>query len=143
MSAAVNDWAKIGRELEAMVKGLSRAQQRTNIAPIIERAVEPVLTDMQANTPVRTGTLRDAENVKIVFDANGVSAKIGVTHGPDAPHAHLIEQGTKPRIRKSDGKSTGSVQGRHFIRSAADSKGPAAVEAIRSGIGELVERLAR
>lgn len=66
--------------------------------------------------------------------------RITVTVGAAAPHAHLIEFGTKPRKHKKTGKSTGAGPAKPFIRPAFDAGLGDAVTKIGAGLEEEIAK---
>lgn len=140
MATTYNNLGDMGKALQAMVAKLPRATQKQVVEPIMRDAAMPILNESKANTPVRSGELKAAQNIKVSFTSRGVDAKIGVTNGRDAPHAHLVEFGTQPRIQKKTGKSTGAVRGHHFLRNAAQSQGPTALARLSAGIRAAIDK---
>ena len=60
--------------------------------------------------------------------------RVSVTVGAAAPHAHLVEFGTKPRRQKTTGKSTGVMPANPFIRPAFDEGVQSAIVDIAAGL---------
>lgn len=90
------------------------------VAEISEKALlesgKLVAKDMKSTTAFKdkTGKLRKSINsFKSRYKDGGVIA------GAFAPHAHLIEAGTKKRVTKT-GRSTGLLQPRPFVRPALE-----------------------
>ena len=67
----------------------------------------------------------------------GVS--VTATIGPSAPHAHLVEFGTGPRQQKN-GKSTGVMPAQPFMRPAFDNNVDRAIETMKDGLAEEIDK---
>lgn len=81
------------------------------LRPVLLKAGEEVAADARALAGVsrRTGTLIDSIEVQV----EGLEVQVKAT----APHSHLVEGGTLPRIR-NDGSTTGTMPAAPFINPA-------------------------
>lgn len=116
------------RRLNRLPGNVARRHLRraySSATTLLRRAVRSLI-------PVRSGTLRSALKKKVRVRREGgygmvyVSARI-------APHAHLIEFGTKERTTKS-GAYRGRVEPVEFMRRARDAKEGAIRRALKRAI---------
>lgn len=96
----------IARKLEAIKRQLPEA-----LRPLLLKAGEEIAADARVLAEVsrRSGDLIDRIEVK----AEGFEVQVKST----APHSHLVEGGTMPRIRK-DGSTTGRMPAAPFFNPA-------------------------
>lgn len=90
------------KELDDALAQLPKSMSRSILIKALKRAAEPAMRKGQANAP--TGkTLGIVNSVGArPMRRRRFGAEIAV--GPNAPHAHLIEFGTKPRVTVIDRK---------------------------------------
>jgi hypothetical protein len=60
--------------------------------------------------------------------------------GEDAPHAHLYEFGTGPRVQASTGRATGAMPARPFLRPAWDMAQPVMLATLRREVWAEIEK---
>ena len=122
------------KELDAALAELPKATGKNVMRRVARKALEPVIKAAKPYAPVNKGKLRQSLAVSTKLskrqaalarreEAAEGKASITVYAGAAAlPHAHLMEFGTKARVQKKTGKSTGSVKPRPFMRPAWDSQ---------------------
>lgn len=137
-----------GAELQAALSSLP-AKIEKNIMRAAVRAGAAVLrAEARTNAPVATGALK--KSIRISSKAKG--GKINVTvkaGGKLAPHAYLVEYGTRPhQIKPGEAEALsvgGTVVGgvmhpgsqpKPFMRPAFDAKAQEAIEAVSAKIRE-------
>lgn len=105
------------KELNAKLEKLARKATGPEVERAIEKASKPLETEMKRTTAFQddSGFLR--RSIGTVKKGRGSGTVMQV--GAKAPHAHLVEFGTKSRTRKSGG-STGVMPKRPFMRPAYD-----------------------
>lgn len=125
-------------ELQALLKSLGTKLEKKVLKSALRKAARPVLTEIRANAPEKTGLLKKSFTVRALKTRRGVVG-VKVTTNKRAPHAHLVELGTTMRKHKS-GKGTGKVVGKGFMAAAANAKKSDVVAALSSAIKAGVER---
>lgn len=102
MSIKISGLEAIQRKFEALPKKVQRKVMREGVT----QAAKIVRAQARADVPVATGDLRKSIKVRGLQAAKGAaflnktkggsrSVKIGKTVVAEAPHAHLVEKGTK------------------------------------------------
>lgn len=137
-----------GRELDAMLRALPVKIERNILRAALRAGAAEFRTAAKANVPVDSGALRRSIKVTTGSKNGRVTARLKVG-GVLAPHAFLVEYGTKPhKIKaKKDGALTvggnlvaevdhPGARPRPFMRPAFDTKPPAAIAAVGSKIRE-------
>lgn len=83
------------RELSDELARLSEGFSREAMEKAIRSGAEPVLEKIRQNAPERTGELFSALRIGPLKRWYGGQyyMRVGVVHGPDAPHGHLVEYG--------------------------------------------------
>jgi HK97 gp10 family phage protein len=109
----------------------------------LKAAAEVVRAAVQEEAPVDSGTLRDSIIVKMkTYDKTTHVAIIGANYAK-APHAHLVEFGTAPRVTKK-GKFSGAMPANAFQRRAFErTKGKVQqilADEVRKGIAQELGR---
>ena len=106
MSRYVAGTDALSRKFAAIKNQLPEA-----LRPVLLKAGEEVAADARALAKVsrRTGSLIESIQVQV----EGLEVQVKAT----APHAHLVEGGTLPRIRM-DGSTTGTMPAAPFINPA-------------------------
>jgi hypothetical protein len=111
------------REMERALAQLPKSTARGVARRAMKKALVPVKAQAEATIQAQSaGSGRLARSMAITSKlkprqaaqvrAEGVRKDQVVMYvGSGAPHAHLIENGTQPRVHKKTGKSTGSVRG--------------------------------
>lgn len=96
--------ADLVAKLEKIGKRMGRAVQMK----ALRAGSTPVLQAFRAASPVgKTGNLKRGQTRKLKTYASGISVAIVGADYAVAPHAHLVEYGTKERYRKKFAQKTG------------------------------------
>ena len=108
------------KELDKALSEIPKAMSRDVLLKALKRAAEPALSQGEANAPM--GATLGIVNS---FGARAMKrrrygAEIAV--GPNAPHAHLIEFGTKPHVTVIENKGVLS-DGTHVYGVRVENKG--------------------
>lgn len=135
-----------GRELDAMLQSLAPKIERNILRSALRAGGNEFKDEAKANVPVKSGALR--RSIKVSTKAKGGRVTVSVKAGGKlAPHAMLIEYGTKPH--KITPKGAGGlliggnvvavvhhpgVKPHQFLRPALDSKQGEAVAAVAAQI---------
>lgn len=131
---------ELGQKLETLPAKVAKKIMR----PAIRKASKPLAAECKATAPVGpTGNLKASFKVRAMKmrgrrRKNSVGIVITSPGSGKAPHAHLVEKGTKPRRTKS-GKSTGTMPENPFMQRTAEKTFPTVVQIFTS---ELATRLA-
>lgn len=137
-----------GRELDAMLQSLPVKVERNILRAALRAGAAVFREEAKAKAPVDSGALRRSIKVSTNSKKGRVTAKLKVG-GKLAPHAHLVEYGTKPHTitaKQGGGLTVGGnvvssvdhpgARPRAFMRPAFDTKPPAAIAAVASKIRE-------
>jgi HK97 gp10 family phage protein len=137
-----------GRELDAFLQTLSVKVEKNILRAALRAGANEFKTEAQAKAPVKSGKLRRSLKVSTGSKGGRVTAKLKVG-GKMAPHAMLVEYGTKPhKIAPKNGGGLligGNVVGevnhpgaraRPFLRPSFDGKSAAAIGAVAAKIRE-------
>ena len=86
------------KELDEALKALPQIIARTVAANALKDAAEPLLEDLRTSTSFsdKTGNLRNSIGVQVLRKTRQGSFQVRI--GARAPHAHLIEYGTKAHL---------------------------------------------
>lgn len=131
-----------------MLKQLPAKIERNIMRAALRAGAAEFRAAAKANVPVESGALRRSIKVSTGSKKGRVTAKLKVG-GRLAPHAHLVEYGTKPHTitaAQGGGLTVGGnivssvdhpgARPRPFMRPAFDTKPPAAIAAVGSKIRE-------
>jgi HK97 gp10 family phage protein len=106
------------RILEDFFNSLSYTDQRKIFLAGFRRAAKPLIAAAKINVPKRTGTLMRSigsievpQEIAIIVGAK----KAGRYKGW---HGHLVENGTKERVRRKNKGSTGKMPATHFFENS-------------------------
>lgn len=130
---------ELGQQLETLPAKVAKKILR----PATRKAAKPLAAECKAAAPVGpTGNLRRSFKVRAMKirgrrKKNTVGVVITSPGQGLAPHAHLVEKGTKPRFTKK-GKATGVMPANPFMQRAAEKTFPAVVRVFET---ELATRL--
>lgn len=146
-----------GRALDDLLRTLPAKMHKNIMRSALRAGAAVILDEVKQNIPKDTGAL--ASTARISTRAKGgevsASAKVGGKYkGVDAWYAHLVEFGTRPHVIKPKTQggalqfggiqtrlvSHPGIQGRPFMRPAADTKFTEAVAAVQA---KVRERLAK
>ncbi|HNQ66117.1 MAG TPA: HK97 gp10 family phage protein [Smithellaceae bacterium] len=104
------------------------SMQKTAVRNALKKSAAPILNVAKLNVP--RGDAGNLEKSLKISTSLKASQKKGQTYdrtrvtvyvGSSAPHAHLIEFGTKDRTQKKTGRFTGRISPNPFLRNAWDS----------------------
>jgi len=131
-----------------MLKSLPAKIERNIMRAALRAGAAEFRTAAKANVPVESGALRRSIKVSTGTKNGRVTARLKVG-GKLAPHAHLVEYGTKPHTitaPQGGGLTVGGnvvssvdhpgARPHPFMRPAFDTKPPAAIAAVGSKIRE-------
>jgi HK97 gp10 family phage protein len=141
-----------GRELDAFLQTLSVKVERNILRAALRAGANEFKAEAQAKVPVLSGKLRRSLKVSTGSKNGRVTAKLKVG-GKLAPHAMLVEFGTKPHKIVPEGAG-GLLIGGHvvgavhhpgakakpFLRPAFDGKSTAAIGAVAAKIRERLTK---
>lgn len=141
-----------GRALDAALKTLPAKIERNILRSALRAGGNVFKKDMQANVPVEEGELRASVRTTTRSKKGMVYAAVKVG-GKRAPHAHLVEFGTKPhqiKAKKGGGLTVGGgvvfsvdhpgAKPHPFARPSFDAKPPAAIQAVGQKIRERLTK---
>lgn len=141
-----------GRELDAMLQSLPVKVERNILRAALRAGAAVFREEAKAKAPVDSGALRRSIKVSTNSKKGRVTAKLKVG-GKLAPHAHLVEYGTKPhqiKAKKGGGLTVGGgvvfsvdhpgAKPHPFMRPAFDAKPPAAIQAVGQKIRERLTK---
>lgn len=135
-----------GRALDDALKTLSPKIEKNIMRSALRAGVNVIKNEAKQEVPVRTGTLRKSLKVS-TRSKNGTVTAVLKADSRVAPHAHLVEFGTRPhKIKPRNGDAL--VIGGHvvadvehpgarpkpFLRPSFDSKAPQAIAAVAEQI---------
>jgi hypothetical protein len=145
--------------IETMVANYGRlpgAIARKYLKAAVRRSIKPMVSPLKAATPRgKTGNLRRSATTVVRFGKKvtrgptesfkgtaigivGFSRK-GAKKNQKGDHSVLVEQGSKPRRRKS-GASTGTMPPRHMLRETLASKKSSVLSQLESEMAVSLER---
>ncbi|MFY1710442.1 hypothetical protein J3366_03020 [Tritonibacter mobilis] len=114
----------IERALAALPRGTAKGVMRR----AMKKSLKPVAQMAEAASPFAIAvtaklTARQAREARGDRGRSKVVLYVGPVEpdGADAPHAHLYEFGTGPRVQSSTGRATGAMPARPFLRPAWDA----------------------
>lgn len=111
------------------------------ILKTLRKAAKPIVAEAKSRAPRDKGDLiRSIGVINGRGQGKGQSVYVGPRRGGSFKGyaGHLVEYGTGPRTMK-DGGSSGSMPAQPFMRPAADSKTPLAIESIKLDLKTLIE----
>lgn len=122
--------------LDRKLKKLVERATGSQVEKALLKAAQPLEDEMKRTTAFSdvTGNLRGSIGTKKRKRAPDPE----VTVGAKAPHAHLVEFGTRLRRHKS-GKSTGVMRKRPFMRPAYDKSKREIVDVFRRELKKLTD----
>lgn len=141
-------------DIERALASLARGTAKGVMRRAMKKSLKPVAQAAQATSPFTIAvtsklTARQSREARGDRGRSKVVLYVGPVqpNGDDAPHAHLYEFGTGPRVQTSTGRSTGAVSARPFLRPAWDTAKPEMLETLRrevwAEIDKTVERARR
>jgi len=140
------------KELNDALEELPKSLRKTPLRNTLKKATKPVYDRALDEIPVESGYLKEHMVVSPRLKASQrrktrrFKDEVEVFVGNNAPHAHLIEFGTKERFRKSGG-STGQMTPNPFMTRAWDASKHDCLQIIikelRTEIAKAAERLRR
>ncbi|MDE4142328.1 HK97-gp10 family putative phage morphogenesis protein [Phaeobacter gallaeciensis] len=140
----------IERALGQLARGTAKGVQRR----AMKKALQPVATMADALSPftVKVTSKLTARQAREARSDRGRS-KVVLYVGPvqpddsDAPHGHLYEFGTGPRVQETTGRFVGAMPARPFMRPAWDANKAQMLETLKretwAEIEKTVERARR
>lgn len=137
-----------GRELDAFMQQLSIKVERNILRAALRAGANVIKETAKSNVPVKTGALRKSLQVTTGSKGSTVTARLKAS-GKVAPHAVLVEFGTRPhkiKPRRAGGLTVGGhvvaevdhpgSRPKPFLRPAFDGKSGAAIAAVGAKIRE-------
>lgn len=105
--------------LEDFFEGLSNLDQRRIFLASFRKAARPLVSAAKSNSPVNTGNLSRSFGTLAVPGEIAIIVGAKKGGGYKGWHAHLVENGTVARFRKTKGNApTGRIRGTHFFEEA-------------------------
>jgi len=149
---ADEEFIRGGRELGQFLQGLPVKVEKNILRAALRAGVNEFKAEIKQNVPVDSGALRSSVKVSVKSKRGTVYAQVKVG-GKKAPHAHLVEFGTKPhkiRAKKNHALAFGGAviqevdhpgaKPHPFVRPAFDSKSQAAIAATGNKIRERLTK---
>lgn len=142
-----------GRELDAFLQTLAPKVEKNIMRAALRAGANVFLKEVRVNIPVVDGDLLASTRVSTRSQRGRVSASLKIG-GKRAPHAHLVEFGTKPHVIEPK-KKTGALlihgafarlvhhpgaKPHPFARPAFDTKGRDAITAVASKVRERLTK---
>lgn len=137
-----------GRELAEFLQQLPVKVEKNIMRSALRAGVAVFRDELKAKAPVKSGALRRSIRVSTTTKKGFVLARVRVG-GKVAPHAHLVEFGTKPHKiepRNGQGLTVGSqvvsgvdhpgAEPNPFVRPTFDSQSTASIEAVGRKVRE-------
>ncbi len=127
------------KELERALEGLPKATAKATLRVALKKAAQPVADAAASMAPVRTGRLSESISVRTQLskrqrrgrkERGAVVLHIGA-ETPRAPHAHLVEFGTR------------FMPARPFLRPAWDGKKDGVLASIKTNLWSQIEKTRR
>lgn len=120
-------------------KGVMRRAMKKSLKPVADLAsgVSPftVAVTSKLTARQRKEARGDTGRSKVVLYVGPVQP-----NGEDAPHAHLYEFGTGPRVQSTTGRSTGAMPARPFLRPAWDVGTTVMLATLRREVWNEIEK---
>lgn len=143
---------KGGRELDAMLKSLAPKIEKNIMRAALRAGANELRAEARANVPVDEGYLRASIRVSTRGKGGKVYASLKAG-GKKAPHANLVEFGTKPhKILPKDGGGLAiggkvvaaidhpGARPKPFMRPAFDARAQQAIGAVAAKIRERLTK---
>lgn len=133
------------KEFEQTLRNLVQALPNEKVEPVMMEGAKVIADAARSKAPQgATGNLKRSIKAKFLRQigtyprsaAAAVDRKI-------APHAHLIEFGTKPRMQKTTGRYTGIGPARPFFRPAVDTNVARIYTQIKDKLLDMILEAAR
>jgi HK97 gp10 family phage protein len=132
--------AEVIKSLEAMGANIKTPK----LQDVIQKSSQRIINTAKSLAPVESGDLRDSIGFITSKDSSNLDkALIGLRR--EYYNAYLgvmFEYGTAPRIQKN-GRYTGSLTPRPFMRPALDQNTSAVTDGIIKGVDEILRDLAK
>jgi HK97 gp10 family phage protein len=111
------------KEFEQTLRNLVQALPNEKVEPVMMEGAKVIADAARSKAPQGpTGNLKRSIKSKFLKQlGNYPRSAAAAVDRKIAPHAHLIEFGTKPRMQKTTGCYTGIGPARPFFRPAVDS----------------------
>lgn len=143
--AELSGFEELDGRLTSLIEMSSKATGRNALQRALNASANPILTAAKAAAPVGpTGNLRDSLVISRKAHDGAKNAKVkdgvGVFVRSTAPHAHLVEFGTGPRVHKSSGKSVGVMPPNPFLSRAFDESKDQALSQMGANVGAEIEK---
>jgi hypothetical protein len=152
---------KSNRDLDDLIRAYAQlpgSLARKHLKASIRRSIKPFVPALKAATPRSTGNLRRSVTTVVKFGTKvsrvntysfrgtamgivGFSRK-GKKKNQKGDHSVLVEQGTKPRRRKS-GAATGKMPPKHMLRDTLAAKRSGILSNMEIEMGVSLERATR
>ena len=139
-------WEVKGLEdLHKQFHHLVKALDKDQVEPVLEAGANEMAEEIRSRIKEGpTGNLKKSVTTKRLTPlGKNPAAYIAAIDRMQAPHAHLVEWGTKERRHKNTGKSVGRVKARPFFRPAWDAKQDKVAGDILEKLTALVEGVAK
>ena len=130
------------RQMRDAYRTLDKKLARKYVRKAVTEATKNFKSDLRRSTPKSTGVMRKGITSSFKMKATGggfFKLRIGFDRYK-APHALLIEEGTKIRRTKS-GANRGRVAPQHFLRNLTDSQAKAIANRIAERLRVYLESL--
>lgn len=148
------------RDLEDVLRKLSDPRkQKAALKEALIKSAKPVAEMAKSLAPEDEGTLKASIGAGASLTERGkkvgryendkgykINAYVGARDSgrgkrKGAPHAHLVEFGTGPRVQKSTGRKVGAAPPQPFMRPAWDAEGPQILDRLSPLVFAVVERM--
>jgi HK97 gp10 family phage protein len=133
------------KEFEETLRNLVKALPNDKVEPVMMEGAKVIADAARAKAPKGpTGNLKRSVKSKFLKQiSNYPRSAAAAVDRKIAPHAHLIEYGTKPRIQKTTGRYTGIGPAHPFFRPAVDANRSRIYTQIRDKLLDMIMEAAR
>lgn len=110
----------------------------------MKSALQPILKQARFDAPEGpTGNLRNSIGVRSAKVRKPATTAAAVQFGVFSPHAYIVQEGTGPRFKKSDGQYVGIMPPNLFFAIAVEQHAPAYQASLGSHIIKETDKAAK
>jgi len=133
------------KEFEATLRNLVQALPNEKVEPVMMEGAKVIADAARSKAPKgQTGNLKRSVKAKFLRQiGNYPRSAAAAVDRKIAPHAHLIEYGTMPRVQKTTGRPTGTGPAIPFFRPAVDSNVARIYTQIKDKLLDMIMEAAR
>ncbi len=133
------------KEFENTLRNLVKSLPNEKVEPVMMEGAKVIADAARSKAPKGpTGNLKRSIKSKFLRQiGNYPRSAAAAVDRKIAPHAHLIEYGTKPRVQKTTGRPTGTGPARPFFRPAVDTNIARVYTKIKDSLLDMIMEAAR